>query len=335
MKAVHCSWVEMQRLRSALSADRRGDQAALTKMLACVDKSTVNAWKATADLMSAVEGKVDLSQLSEFQPTHGRELARYMRRTRGKDKKKWDGDEVAGWIGLVEEQELTVEQFKAVLKETQIAPPSDTDPCCKTDDLQKLIDAGIRFGCIYADPPWQYGNQGTRAATDNHYGTMTLEAIASLPVGKLAAPRSHLHLWTTDSFLEPAIELLTGWGFERRQTFVWVKPQLGIGNYWRSSHEYMLLGIRGGLTFPPSNVKSWGQWDRTEHSEKPEGVRSLIEQMSPGPRLEMFARKTAPGWTSWGNQIRQSMFGPAAVEVGLGTERPAVDTASLFSEESA
>jgi len=327
----------MQRLRSALSADRRGDQAALAKMLGCVDNTTISGWKAVSDLMDIVDDKVGISQLSTFQPSHAVLLARHLRKTQGKDKKKWNSDDAASWIGLVEDEELTVEQFKSALLAESITPPSDTDPCCTTDELQKLIDQGVRFGCIYADPPWQYGNQSTRAATDNHYGTMSLEAIASLPVNQLAAPKSHLHLWTTDSFLEPAIDLLKGWGFERRQTFVWVKPQLGIGNYWRSSHEYLLLGIRGGLTFPPSNLKSWGQWDRTEHSEKPEGVRSIIEQVSPGPRLELFARTLAPGWTSWGNQIRQSLFSPAAVEVGLGA--PAVEAADdsprLFAEEQA
>jgi N6-adenosine-specific RNA methylase IME4 len=185
---------------------------------------------------------------------------------------------------------------------------ADGSPCCKVKDLARLVSLGKKFGAIYADPPWQYGNQTTRAATDNHYPTMTIEEIAALPVGDLAAKQSHLHLWATDSFLEEAITLLKGWGFERRQTFVWVKPQLGIGNYWRSSHEYMLLGVRGGLTFPQSEVKSWIQHDRTEHSAKPQAVRKLIEQMSPPPRLELFARQPVDGWVLWGNQIERGMF---------------------------
>ena len=43
-------------------------------------------------------------------------------------------------------------------------------------------DERNRFACIYADPAWQYGNQGTRAATDDHYSTMTVDEICALPV---------------------------------------------------------------------------------------------------------------------------------------------------------
>src|SRR5262245_681745 len=98
---------------------------------------------------------------------------------------------------------------------------------------------------------------------------MTVAEIAALPVDKLAAEKCHLHLWTTEGCLEEAIRLLKHWGFERRSGFVWVKPQLGIGNYWRCSHEFMLLGVRGGLTFPPTNIKSWLEHVRTQHSAKP------------------------------------------------------------------
>ena len=68
-------------------------------------------------------------------------------------------------------------------------------------DLQALAESGRRFGAIYADPPWLYGNQATRASTGNHYGGMTVAEIAALPVARLAADNAHLHLWTTNGFL--------------------------------------------------------------------------------------------------------------------------------------
>jgi N6-adenosine-specific RNA methylase IME4 len=180
---------------------------------------------------------------------------------------------------------------------------------CTVADLRRLIADGRKFGTIYADPPWRYDNQGTRAATDNHYVTMTIEDLAALPIADLAAEKSHLHLWTTDSFLEPAIALLKGWGYERRQTFIWCKPQLGIGNYWRSNHEYMLLGIRGGLTFADDTATlSYIELDRTKHSAKPLEVRRLVEKVSPGPRLELFGRECVDGWVVWGNQIDRGLF---------------------------
>src|SRR5262249_60044729 len=133
-----------------------------------------------------------------------------------------------------------------------------------------------------------------------HSRAMSVADIAALPVAELAAEQAHLHLWATDSFLEEAIGLLKGWGFQRRQTFIWCKPQLGLGNYWRSNHEYLLLGIRGNLTFPDTSaVKSYVEIPRTRHSAKPHEVRKLIEKVSPGPRLELFARKVADGWTVW------------------------------------
>ena len=179
---------------------------------------------------------------------------------------------------------------------------------CTLNDLNILVEAGHKFGCIYADPPWNYGNQTTRAATDNHYDTMTIDQIAAMPVRELAADKCHLHLWTTNGFLREALGLLESWGFEFKSTFIWVKPQLGIGNYWRCSHEIMLLGVKGGLTFPPSGVPSWLQADRTEHSAKPEKVRTLIEQMSPGPRLELFGRKAVQGWVVFGNEVARCLF---------------------------
>jgi N6-adenosine-specific RNA methylase IME4 len=215
-------------------------------------------------------------------------------------------------------QELTtagaLKLAKRVGNAERLRPAVDATPHAYRR-LEALITEGKRFGTIYADPPWQYDNQATRAATVNHYPTMKLTEIAALPVPALTAERSHLHLWTTDCFLEDAIALLKGWGFARRQTLIWCKTQVGIGNYWRSSHEYLLLGIRGGLTFPDKPaVKSYIELPRTEHSVKPAAVRRLIEQVSPGPRLELFGREPADGWTVWGNQAELGMYDEDAVE---------------------
>jgi N6-adenosine-specific RNA methylase IME4 len=160
------------------------------------------------------------------------------------------------------------------------------------------------FGCVYADPPWQYGNQGTRAATDNHYGTMSIDDLCEMPVSDLVADDAHLHLWTTNAFVREAFRLIDAWGFEYRSMFVWVKPQMGIGNYWRVSHEIMLLGIRGNAKrFNDKSLKSWVEASRTKHSAKPEAVRGMIEKASGGPYLELFGRNEVPGWTVFGNQI--------------------------------
>jgi N6-adenosine-specific RNA methylase IME4/ParB-like chromosome segregation protein Spo0J len=185
---------------------------------------------------------------------------------------------------------------------------------CKETDLAVMIGRGQKFGTIYADPPWKYGNQKTRASTDNHYPTMTVDEISALPVKDLAADQAHLHLWTTNAFLFESQKIMAAWGFEYKSVFVWVKPQMGIGNYWRVSHEFLLLGVRGGLGFADHGQMSWVEKDRTGHSVKPREVRERVEKVSPGPRLELFGRVQVDGWTVWGNQIGSDMFDTEATE---------------------
>lgn len=176
-------------------------------------------------------------------------------------------------------------------------------------DLCDLKARGMRFGTIYADPPWLYENQASRAATGNHYVGMTTAQIAALPVAELAEVNAHLHLWTTNAFLFQAREVMEAWGFDYRSCYVWTKPQLGLGNYWRVSHEFLLLGVRGSRPFADQSLRSWGQFDRgPRHSAKPEEVRALIERASPTSRLELFGREAAKGWTVWGNEAPRGAF---------------------------
>ena len=168
------------------------------------------------------------------------------------------------------------------------------------NDLDDL--AGQRFGCIYADPPWPYTNQASRGATGNHYSTMSISDLRALPIANLAAKQSHLHLWATSSFLFEARSILDAWGFEFKGTFVWVKPQMGMGNYWRNAHEILLLGVKGDQPALSKREISWIEYPRGLHSEKPEAIRQRIARLSPGPFLELFGRRPIRGWTVYGNQ---------------------------------
>ena len=203
--------------------------------------------------------------------------------------------------------------LKAIRQTNSRAPidhPNGTAGLGIVGSLQELIDRGERFSTIYADPPWQYGNQATRASTDNHYGTMTVEQICNEPVSELAEDNAHLHLWTTNAFLNDAFDVIDAWGFVYKSCFVWVKPQMGIGNYWRVSHEFLLLGIRGKTPFRERDEKSWGVFDRGEHSAKPDEIRQKIERVSPGPYLEMYGRQSplVSSWTVYGNQVERSLW---------------------------
>jgi N6-adenosine-specific RNA methylase IME4 len=206
---------------------------------------------------------------------------------------------------------LAAQLRKAETALTACATPSGG---CTVTDLHELVRAGRRFGTLYLDPPWKYD---LRADDLTHQGrcpypTMALDEIAALPVADLAAEASHCHLWTTNGFVEEALGLLRTWGFAYKSMFVWCKPQMGLGNYWRVSHELLLLGVRGSCPFREHDVKSWDVFKRGRHSSKPEQVRLLIEKVSPGPRVELFARDTAEGWTVWGNQIERTLFNKEA-----------------------
>lgn len=177
------------------------------------------------------------------------------------------------------------------------------------DDLAELAAAGRRFPTIYADPPWSYDDKGTRGTTENHYETMDLDAIRALPVGELAAPDSHLHLWATSPLLPEALSVIEAWGFRYVSSLVWLKSnRLGLGHYWRVSHELLLLGVRGSLEFCDHSVKSYFEAPGAAHSQKPEEARALVERVSPGPWLELFGRAAVPGWVVWGNQVPREAF---------------------------
>jgi N6-adenosine-specific RNA methylase IME4 len=309
MKGVHCSWVDMLQIRQALVAGERGTQSQLEHMR-CVDQTTVSTWKAVCDLLGAVEGKHDLSHVSHFQPTHAREIARAFRK-RERNPAKWTEElkeEMADWVDRCEAEEWTVPELKKRLQQSSHEP---AEPGCTVEDLQALVYAGKRFGAVYADPPWPYENQATRASTDNHYDPLTLDDIAALPVSDLVADEAHLHLWTTNAFLFECPRLMEAWGFTYKGVFVWVKPQIGLGNYWRVAHEFLLLGVRGDKTFADQSMPSWGSFDRLEHSAKPPEVRGMVERASPAPWLELFSRWNGPppeGWTLWGNEVPREQF---------------------------
>ncbi len=216
-------------------------------------------------------------------------------------------------LEVAEQKKLSVRELRAEVARIKnaeaIDAPVASHDTCTVADLHALVEQGRKFGCIYADPPWLYDNQATRAATGNHYGGMTVDELCALPVRELAADDAHLHLWITNAFLFDAPRIFAAWGFEFRSSYVWVKPQMGIGNYWRNSHEIMLTAIRGNAKrFNDHSMKSWGEFDRTAHSAKPEQIRELIQRATHGPYLEMFGRRQTVGWTVWGNQIERNLF---------------------------
>lgn len=179
-----------------------------------------------------------------------------------------------------------------------------------------------KFSVITADPPWQYGNSATRGSAEDHYPTMTIEQICGLRsrVDEWAAENCHLYLWTTNGFLREAFDVMDSWGFIYKTCLTWVKPQIGMGNYFRVATEHALFGVRGKLPVVDRALSNWFESPRGRHSAKPEMFYTLVEKASPGPYLEMFARVDGQlfqreGWKFWGNEAKAPTVDYATREI--------------------
>lgn len=175
---------------------------------------------------------------------------------------------------------------------------------------------GQKFSTIYADPPWRFANRTGKVAPEhkrlNRYETMALEDIMALPVSEIAEEKSHLYMWVPNALLPEGLEVMKAWGFEYKTNIIWEKVRKdggpdgrGVGFYFRNVTEILLFGIRGDKNRTLDPARSQVNLIRSmkrEHSRKPDEMITLIEQCSPGPFLEMFARGDREGWAMWGNQ---------------------------------
>jgi N6-adenosine-specific RNA methylase IME4 len=176
--------------------------------------------------------------------------------------------------------------------------------------------AGRRFATVLADPPWQFQNRTGKVAPEhrrlNRYGTMTLDDIMGLPVEQAAQDTAHLYLWVPNALLPEGLEVMKAWGFTYKTNLVWHKIRKdgepdgrGVGFYFRNVTELVLLGVRGknARTLAPGRRQvNFLKTQKREHSRKPDEFYDIVEACSADPRLELFARGSRPGWTTWGNQ---------------------------------
>lgn len=164
------------------------------------------------------------------------------------------------------------------------------------------------YSTIVADPPWAIGSFGSNFHARGlgrkpcPYSTMTVDAVEALPVGGLAAADAALFLWTTNQFVESAYKICRAWEFRPIKLLVWCKAPkgYGLGGTFASATEFVLFARRGSLAMTSRVERNWWQWPRGRHSAKPPGFLDIVEQVSPGPYVELFARAPRLGWDSWG-----------------------------------
>jgi N6-adenosine-specific RNA methylase IME4 len=200
-----------------------------------------------------------------------------------------------------------------------------SDPLLHSDassDFRSIID-GKAYGTILADPPWRFQNRTGKMAPEHHrlsrYGTMSLEEICELPVSDAAADTAHLYLWVPNALLPDGLAVMKAWGFNYKSNLIWHKVRKdggsdgrGVGFYFRNVTEILLFGVKGKnartLKRGRTQVNLLSTRKR-EHSRKPDEFYDLIEECSPGPFLEMFARGGRDDWDSWGNQSSEYDIG--------------------------
>jgi N6-adenosine-specific RNA methylase IME4 len=211
-------------------------------------------------------------------------------------------------------------------------------------DLRERVTES--YSTILADPPWQFQNRTGKMAPEHkrllRYPTMELEEICELPIREMAAAKSHLYLWVPNALLAEGLEVMRRWGFTYKSNIVWYKIRKdggpdgrGVGFYFRNVTELVLFGVRGSMrTLKPgrTQVNLIGTRKR-EHSRKPDEIYDLIEECSPGPYLELFARFKREGWHQWGNEDveENSQFGVAKRKAHVDPQQRLFELPAAYS----
>jgi N6-adenosine-specific RNA methylase IME4 len=180
------------------------------------------------------------------------------------------------------------------------------------------------YDVVLADPPWSYtGSQTKWGAAANQYPTMSDQDLLDFTVATdVLAPRGVLFMWATGPRLDFAMRLIDAWGLTfRGVAFVWVKTRKDgltpVGaqgvrpSIVKPTTEFVLAASRIAKGRPmPLGSEAVAQAvlaPKAEHSRKPDAVQDRIEALYPhAAKIELFARRTRPGWDVWGNEVPAS-----------------------------
>ncbi len=194
------------------------------------------------------------------------------------------------------------------------------------EDLGKMVREGRKFGSIGSDPQWKFLTRsaaGEGRSANIHYKTEEVDKIKNLPVGELLADDGAFYMWMVDWCPQDALDLLAHYGLKHITTaFTWVKTNgddpdldlwsdssfhLGQGYWSRANPEQCWFATKLNAKQKPkrlyADVRQLIVAPVMEHSRKPDAWLDRIERLTPGDYLEMQARRTRPGWVSWGDEL--------------------------------
>ena len=169
-----------------------------------------------------------------------------------------------------------------------------------------------KYNTIVLDPAWDITLSGKINYRPNRktrldYSTMSLEEIKQIPLHKIANIGSHIYTWTTNKMLPYTFDVLKDWGVNYHLTLVWTKPNGMMPCFgYKFATEFCLLGFYQKPMQKFNNMAKLN-WFKSPsikpHSTKPQIFFNLVDEMSPDPKIEMFARKRRLGWDCWGNEV--------------------------------
>ena len=207
---------------------------------------------------------------------------------------------------------ITDEQFEWKINEFI----NEKRPLTKTALLREIAKDKVKpisiipdgeYRVIYADPPWKYSDKKEyrpEGSAENHYPVISITELCQMDLPKIEE-NAVLFLWVTSPLLEDAFKIIKAWGFQYKSSFAWDKVKHNMGHYNSVRHEFLLICTKGSCV--PDNIKlfdSVQSIERTEHSVKPEEFRKIIDTLyTHGRKIELFARKKADGWESFGNEL--------------------------------
>jgi len=202
-------------------------------------------------------------------------------------------------LPAIESGEMTINKAIQTARKREVIADLESIATKEAKAIEGIYDV------IVIDPPWDMEKIERDVAPNQvafDYPTMTQEELRELYIP--VADDCHVWLWTTQSYLPVALDLLIDWGLTYICTFVWHKPggfqPFGLPQY---NCEFVLYARRGSPKFIDQKMFfTCFNAPRTGHSEKPKEFYDIVRRVTAGRRLDMFSRREIDGFDGWGKE---------------------------------